>query len=202
MMTTLSDSELVAHSRQGEEDAFAELFRRHHAQSLQLAIGILRQEHDAQDAVQVAYFQAFRRLDSFRGDASFKTWITRIVVNCCLLQLREGRNRVTWVQLESQNGAQSPDLLPSSGLTPEKSAWCGEIAAAFSGAVARLPKNLRDAYTLFTISGLSLQEVATSLGLTVAATKTRLFRARAGMRMFLLPVWTRQRSSALRIGTV
>ena len=189
-MQDISEAALVAGSKQGEHDAIAELFRRHYSRSLQIANGILRHQDDAQDAVQAAFFQAFRRIESFRGEASFKTWITRIVVNCCLLQLRETRNRVTWVQLEDRHGVQGPDMLPSQAPTPENSAWCGEIASALSSAVSRLPEHLHAAYTLLTNSELSLQEAASSLGLTVAATKTRLFRARAAIRTSLQAFWS------------
>lgn len=181
---------LIACSKQGNQDAIAELCRRHYTKALQVAMSILRHQEDAQDAVQTAFFTAFRRLDSFRSDSSFRTWITRIVVNCCLLQMREARNRVKWMELEDRNGVQGPDILPSRTPTPEKAAWCGEMTSALTDAVASLPEHLREVYYLFTISELSLQEVASSLGLTVAATKTRLFRARAGLRISLQPFCT------------
>src|SRR5271168_2427804 len=150
-MEATSDDILIGQSKQGDQRAMEELVNRHYPASLQFARGFLRYTEDAQDAVQVAYFMAFRRLEHFRGEASFKTWITRIVVNCCLLQLREARRRVTWVRLEDLNGAQGPDILPSNAPTPEKAAWCREISTAFSTAVARLPEHLREAYTLFAI---------------------------------------------------
>jgi RNA polymerase sigma-70 factor, ECF subfamily len=194
-MQEILEADLIACARQGDERAIAELFRRHYGSSLRLARGILRQHDDAQDAVQTGFFLAFRRLGDFRGAASFKTWITRIVVNCCLLQLREARRKVAWVQLEDRYETPVIDTLSSPVPTPEKSAWCSEISSAFSVAVARLPKHQREVYTLFAISGMSLREVATALGLTVPATKTRLFRARAGIRMSLRPVWSVRRAS-------
>jgi RNA polymerase sigma-70 factor, ECF subfamily len=193
-MQETPEPELIARSQQGNQHAIAELVARHYAASLQLAWGILRHNEDAQDAVQMAYFMALRRIEHFRGEASFRTWISRIVVNCCLRQLREARRRVTWVRLEDHNGIEGPDLLASHGPTPEKSAWCHEISSALSAAVGTLPDHLREAYTLFAISGLSLREVAAALGLSVAATKTRLFRARAGIRMSLKPVWSSRRA--------
>jgi RNA polymerase sigma-70 factor, ECF subfamily len=171
----------------------SELVGRHYPASLRLARGFLRHTEDAEDAVQAAYFLAFRHLEHFRGEASFKTWITRIVVNCCLLQLRNARRRATWVRLEDWDGMQGPNLLPSDTPTPEKAAWCVEISSALSAAVASLPRHLGEAYTLFEISGLSLREVASSLGLSVSATKTRVFRARAGIRRSLHPVWSGRR---------
>jgi RNA polymerase sigma-70 factor (ECF subfamily) len=193
-MQEILETDLIARSKQGDQHAITELFRRHYPASLRLACGVLRHPDDAQDAVQTGFFLAFRRLEDFRGEASFKTWITRIVVNCCLLQLREARRRATWVRLEGRNGTRVMDILSSPAPTPEKSAWSGEISSAFSAAVAKLPKHLRDVYTLFAISGLSVREVATALGLTASATKTRLFRARAGIRASLKPVWAVRRA--------
>lgn len=180
---------LIALSKQGDQRAIAELVGRHYPASLQFARGFLRHTEDAQDAVQTAYFVAFRRLETFRGEASFRTWISRIVVNCCLRKMREA-GRKTWVRLEDCYGRQGQDILPSRAPTPEKSAWCREIASAFSAALAGLPTHLREAYTLFEISGLSLGEVALTLGLSLSATKTRVFRARAGIRRSLQPVWS------------
>jgi RNA polymerase sigma factor (sigma-70 family) len=141
-MQKMPEAELIAISKQGHQDAIAELFRRHYPSSLRLATGVLRRPDDAQDAVQAAYFLAFRRLGHFRGDASFGTWISRIVLNCCLLQLRDARRRVILVDLKDRNGAQGPDLLASRTPNPERSAWGAEMALALSKAVARLPKHL------------------------------------------------------------
>jgi RNA polymerase sigma-70 factor (ECF subfamily) len=186
-MREKSEVELIA---QGDEAALTELFGRHYGPCLRLAHGILRSKDDSQDAVQAAYLQAFRHLRRFRGEASFKTWITRIVVNCCLLQLREARRRASWVQLEDLESGRGPDLLASRAPSPETATWSREIDSAFSEAFARLPKKLSDAYGLYCVSHLSLRETAAQLGLTLPATKTRLSRARAGMRQQLKPIWT------------
>jgi RNA polymerase sigma-70 factor (ECF subfamily) len=180
--------ELITHGKRGDRAAITELFGRYYPSSLRLARGILRSEEDSQDAVQVAYFSAFQHIDSFRGDACFKTWITRIVVNCCLMQLRERRRHVACVYLEDLQAGRGADILPSQAPTPEKSAWRGEVKSAISHAVSRLPKPQREVYNL-SVSGLPVREIAATLGLTVPAAKTRLFRARAGMRLHLKPVW-------------
>jgi len=193
-MQEILESELIARCKQGDQHALTELFRRHYTPSLRLAFGILRNPDDAQDAVQTGCLLAFRNLANFRAEGCFKTWITRIVMNSCFLQLREARRRVTWVGIEDRNGTGLEDVLPSPGPTPEKSASYGELFSAFSTAVARLPKHLREPYTLFAISSLPLREVAMVLGLTLSATKTRLFRARAGIRSTLRPVWITKRA--------
>jgi RNA polymerase sigma-70 factor (ECF subfamily) len=195
MQDTL-ESDLIARSKQGDQDAITELFRRHYAPCLRLAFGILRNPDDAQDAVQTGFLLAFRSLASFRGEGCFKTWISRIVMNSCFLQLRKVRRRFA---IEGGNGMGLRDAHPSRTPTPEKSAWCRELSSAFSAAVAGLPKHLRETYTLFAISGLPLKEVAMLLGLTVSATKTRLFRARAGIRTSLRPTWVAKGAHSARI---
>ena len=195
-MQEKSEIELIAHGRRGDQAALAELFGRHYASSLRVARGILHSNDDSQDAVQAAYLLALRHLRRFRGDACFKTWITRIVVNCCLMQLRDARRRASWVQLEDLYGGQGPDVLASRSPSPETATWSGEIASALSEAFDSLPKKLSEAYSLYAASNLSLKEVAARLGLTLPATKTRVSRARAGMRLHLKPVWSGSRRRA------
>jgi len=187
-MQEILDLELIAHGKQGDRAAIAELFGRHYGSSLRVARGILRSEEDSQDAVQLAYSSAFQHLQGFRGDACFKTWITRIVANCCFMQLRERRRHVAFVYLDDLQGGRRGDALASPTPTPEKSTWRREITSAVSHAVSRLPATQREVYSL-SESGMALQEIAARLGLTVPAVKTRLFRARAALRLQLKPVW-------------
>jgi RNA polymerase sigma-70 factor (ECF subfamily) len=184
------EPELIAGCKRGDKAAGAELLDRHYAPSLRLARGILRSEEESQDAVQSAYFSALRHICKFRGDATFKTWITRIVMNECLARLRDRGRRRDWVSLDDRSRTAELTGLASAAPTPEKLTLCQEIATALSDAAASLPKPLRDVFALCAFSGLSLEEAATALGLTVGATKTRLFRAHARMRSHLQPVWS------------
>lgn len=185
-MLETPEGELIERSKQGDQAAIAELFGRHYSSSLRLARGILRSMDASEDAVQVAYLSAFQHLQNFREDACFKTWITRIVLNSCLVQLREPRCRFAWVTVEATRGGRGP-VLASSLPSPETMVWHKEMNSALSHAVSRLPGHLRDVYTLYLASGLPLKEVAATLGLTLPAAKTRLFRARAQMRLLLQP---------------
>ena len=184
------EPELIADCKRGDKIAMTELFGRHYASSLRLARGILRSEEESQDAVQSAYVSALRYLHSFRGDATFKTWITRIVTNQCLVRLHERRRRRGWVSLDDLGRSVGLTMLASAVPTPEKATLCQEIASALSEAAASLPKPLREVFVLCAFSDLSLKEAAAALGLTVSATKTRLFRANARMRSHLQPVWS------------
>ncbi|HLK18676.1 MAG TPA: sigma-70 family RNA polymerase sigma factor [Bryobacteraceae bacterium] len=159
-----------------------ELFTQSYAASVRKAHSILRSKEDAEDAVQNAYCAAFRHFDKFRGAASFKTWITRIVVNCSLMRLRDRRFR---------NQIALDDLarpLQSRAETPETLCYSRELQAAHSRAAAKLPDILHDVYIHSVIHSHALPVVADRLGLTPSAAKTRLFRARRKMEHSLRPV--------------
>jgi RNA polymerase sigma-70 factor, ECF subfamily len=184
------EPELIAACKRGDKAARTELLNRHYASSLRLARGMLRSEEESQDAVQSAYFSALRHICNFRGAATFKTWITRIVMNECLARIRERGRRRDWISLDDRSCSAELTMLASAAPTPEKLTLCQEIATALYDAAASLPKSLRDVFVLCAFSGLSLEEAATALGLTVGATKIRLFRAHARMRLHLQPVWS------------
>jgi RNA polymerase sigma-70 factor, ECF subfamily len=190
------ERELIVAAKSGDRAAIAELFERHYPSSLDVARRILRSDDESQDAVQSAYLAALRNLHSFRGDAAFKTWITRIVTNCCLMRFRQPWLRTNWIGLDALAAKEGSLRFASPRPTPEASAFCREIALALSDATAALPKPLCDVFRLHAISGLSLKQVAEEMGLTLPATKSRLFRANARMRQRLQPIWSKARGSA------
>jgi RNA polymerase sigma-70 factor, ECF subfamily len=176
---------LVGDARNGNRDAIAELFRRHYPHSIAVARRILPAQEEFLDAVQSAYLSAFRNFQSFRGDASFKTWITRIVLNQCLMCLREHRRRRTTLSLDLLGRDGAPPRIAVDSRTPENLALRAEIESAVADAVSKLPRALSDVFTRCSVSGLSVRDTAEALGLTVQATKTRLFRARSQLRQEL-----------------
>jgi RNA polymerase sigma-70 factor (ECF subfamily) len=195
-MSRKPEQDLITACKRGNQEAIGELFERYYPSSLRVARGILRSEAESQDAVQAAYLSAFRHLHRFREDSAFKTWITRIVVNCCLMQLRERSYRVRWVHLKDIEQTAGAFVLKSPTPSPEQTASSRELASAHNRALAKLPLRWREVYLLRDVSGLSLREAAKELGVTVAAAKTRLFRARARMRCLLRPVWITRRVAA------
>jgi RNA polymerase sigma-70 factor (ECF subfamily) len=198
-MQEKSERELVAAGKRGEQAAIAELFERHYPSSLCVARGILRSEEESQDAVQSAYLSAFRHLHTFRGDASFKTWIGRIVTNHCLMRLRQPWLRIHRVDLDSLGSKEASSMLACPSSNPEKATFCGEIATALADAAARLPKPLFEVFQLYAGLGLTVREVAAATGLTLSAAKSRLFRAQSRMREHLQPVWSEARAGAAEI---
>ena len=163
-----------------------ELFARHYRASFLTANRILRSTEDAEDAVQTAYCAAFRHFDTFRGESSFKTWITRIVVNCCLIQLRERRARKEF-QVDDVERTEA-----SHAATPELLCYFTELQAAHVKAASRLPKLLYAVYAESVIQEEPLSKASVQLGLTTAAAKSRLFRARKSIEHTLLPVLQRR----------
>jgi RNA polymerase sigma-70 factor (ECF subfamily) len=176
-----SESQLIADGHNGDRRALSDLFERHYCSSVRIARSILRSEDDALDAVQSAYLSAFLHFGSFRGEASFSTWITRIVKNQCLMYLRQPARRV-WASLEDEGRGGAVMSLAALPPTPEDLARSREIADAVWDAGERLPKPLKDVYILRCVSGLCVKDAAKILGLSVRGAKTRLFRAQHRMR--------------------
>lgn len=172
----------VSETLPSEGDAINKLFAEHYKASLRTAKGILRLREDSEGAVQTAYCAAFRHLHRFRGESSFKTWITRIVVNCCLMQLRDRRARPQ-VPLDDVEST-----VASHGATPEVLCYLAELEAAHARAASGLPRVLRDVYAESAISGIAFPKVADQLGLTATAAKSRLFRARRKVQHALQPL--------------
>ena len=181
--------QLIGDARNGNRDAIAELFHRHYMHSIAVARRILPAREEFLDAVQSAYLSAFRNFQSFRGDASFNTWITRIVLNQCIVRLREPYRRQITLSLDEPVPGATVPIIAVDSRTPEDLALRAEIERAVAAAVSKLPKALRDVFTRCSVSGLSIRDTADALGLTVQATKMRLFRARSQLRQELQTVF-------------
>ena len=179
------DSELIAEGRNGDGQALSELFERHYSTSVRIARRILGTDEEAFDAVQSAYLAAFEHFQSFRGDAQFKTWITRIVKNQCFMYLRRPEHRKLRINLDENEMRDVEIALANRTPTPEDLAWRHEVDRALSDAAGRLPRRLQDVYALCCTRGLRVSEAAVKLGLTIPATKTRLCRAQERMRAAL-----------------
>lgn len=178
-----SDEQLVRLSQSGRRDAFSELTRRNYSLSLKLAISILHDREEAEDEVQNAYWKAWQHIDQFLIDAKFSTWMTRIVVNQCLMRLRKARRAkflyIDDVQIGEERGTLE---LQDVERSPESLLGAKELATVLRREIKRIPPLLRTVFMLRDIDQLPMPEVAEQLGITVAAAKSRLLRARAELR--------------------
>jgi RNA polymerase sigma-70 factor (ECF subfamily) len=172
---TEPDGTLLARARSGDSAAFGELVERHRGAVFRAALAVLRNRDEADDVAQETFLSAFRKLDSFRGDASVRTWFARIAWNRALDVRRRVRFK-RWIGLESA------DDLVARRASPETAALAAAFEANVRRAVEALPDSLRDPLLLSTAGDLSHEEIGHVLGLTPSAVKSRVFDARARIR--------------------
>lgn len=181
-LTNYPDDQLVTRSQAGDQEAYAELVRRHQSSCFKLALSILRDKQDAEDEVQNALWKAYEHIGQFQQDSKFSTWLTRIVVNQCLMRLRQAR-RARFFYIDETVGEDSMTLeLPDQQPTPEETVAETELGEVLHAEVKRIPPLLRNVFLLRDMQELPMPEVAERLGISVAAAKSRLLRARLELR--------------------
>ena len=187
-----TEAEWVSRLKAGDDAACEQFVRQHGGAMLAVARRFLRDEHDAADAVQDAFLSAFRAIREFAGGSKLSTWLHRIVVNACLMKLRSARSRPT-ASIESllptfddtghhANGVRSWSEPPQDGLA------AAELRARVRQCIEQLPEAYRTILLLRDIEELDTQETAERLGISQAAVKVRLHRARLALRTLLDPV--------------
>ena len=179
------DTALVDRARRGDQAAFALLVRRHSGRMYAIGMSMLRNEQDARDVVQETFLNAHRRLDSFRGDAAFGSWLKRIATNCALMKLRT-RRRKPESPLEigptEANGERRELDVVDFRPWADKVSEDRELGARIRRSIAALSPRYREVIVLADFQELSMQDIADLLGLTVPNVKTRLHRARLQVR--------------------
>ena len=178
-----SDDELVAKAQQSDDEAFGELVRRTSASSLRLAMSILRDRQEAEDEVQNSYFNAWRHVSQFQRESKFSTWMSRIVANHCLMRLRKIRGlNFLYLDEAPADDTGRPFELEDQGPTPEGDVGGQELSAVLRREIQRLPPLLQRVLVLRDVDELSTAEVASILGISASAVKSRLMRARLELR--------------------
>lgn len=178
------DTELVVLAQGGDNEAFAELIERHRNTCRRLARSILKNAEDANDEVQNALWKAFEHIGQFQQDARFSTWLSRIVVNQCLMRLRkQKRTRTVSIDeplllAEENLRLDLPDLNPS----PEQALGQTELGVVLQREIRRIPPLLREVIVLRDVEERPMEEISERLGISVAAAKSRLLRARVELR--------------------
>ncbi|WP_378944200.1 RNA polymerase sigma factor [Mesorhizobium sp. ANAO-SY3R2] len=181
-----ADEELVALARQGGEGAVRVLIKRNNQRLFRVARAIMRNDSEAEDVVQETYVRAFTRLGSFKGDAAFSTWLTRIALNEALTRMRRRRPVAGIEELDasaSKDGGQVI-MFPTSLIPPEADVELGRRQARelLEQAIDELPAAFRVVFMLRDVEEMSIEETAAQLSLKPETVKTRLFRARRLMR--------------------
>ncbi len=188
-MTTervVDDNVLLEGLRRGAPEAVESLFDRFHNRIFSLAISILKNESDAEEAVQDVFLTVVRKANTFKGNSALYSWMYRICVNACLMRLR-GKRRSETVSIEefmpvfTEEGMHA-SLIDDWSKEVERKAMEKELGQVIQRFTGDLSEKYRVVFVLSDVEGLSNEETAQILGLTVPAVKSRLHRARLYLR--------------------
>lgn len=163
--------------------AFEALMRQHNRTLFRTARAILRDDAEAEDALQEAYMQVYRSLGSFRGEAKLSTWLARIVVNESLMRLRKQTRRAEIVPIQSATATQDVEQITDTQMDkPDDAAERAEMRRLLESQIDALPDIYRAVFMLRAVEELSVEETADVLQIPAATVRTRFFRARSLMR--------------------
>lgn len=177
------DGELAARAAQGDAAAFEVLMRRHNRTLFRTARAILRDDAEAEDALQEAYLQAYRALSEFRGEARLGTWLVRIVANEALMRLRKQSRRAQIVPMQSADATPGLQEIPHDPMEkPDMSAERAQMRRLLESQIDALPDAYRTVFMLRAVEELSVEETAAVLQIPEATVRTRFFRARSLLR--------------------
>lgn len=184
------DHELVLGRDEAAELSFEEIFAQYRHTIFQLAYRVLGDYEDALELSQEVFLTVFRKLHTFRGESSLKTWLYRITLNKAANKLRwwKVRRKNMSVSIEGMNHSAlvSLNLAWGQGIrTPEQSVIGKEVAESFQHCLQKLPVKYRLVVVLRDLQGLSYEEIATTTGLSIGTVKSRLARAREQLREML-----------------
>jgi RNA polymerase sigma-70 factor (ECF subfamily) len=167
----------------GNQTTFEQIMRRYNRRLYRLARATLRDDAEAEDALQDAYIAAFRNLHSYKGDAALCTWLSRLVLNECMGRLRRTARRNNIAPIFSPPNQESLETMATSTLeSPEATTMRAQMRTVLEHKIDGLPEALRLVFVLRSVDELSVEETAASLDLSEATVRTRHFRARSLLR--------------------
>ena len=182
------DVELARRIGQRDERAFELLMRRHNQMLYRIARSILRDDAEAEDAVQESYLAAFRNIDAFRGASRLSTWLARVVINESYGRLRKRKRGGVVLPFDAASAGPGDDNAGENDMTeakaeqPDAAASRGEVRRMLERNIDRLPDQFRTAFILREVEEMSVDEAAACIGVPAATVRSRAFRARALLR--------------------
>jgi|SRR5690606_19028218 len=181
------DLELAQRVAQADHEAFERLMRQYNGRLFRIARSILRDDADAEDALQDAYLDAYRHIARFRGGSRLSTWLTRIVINHSLMRLRKGRRESQFVPFPELGNTDTavPEPRDEKAEAPDGAAFRAELRRLLEQRIDELPAGFRAVLVMRDLEDMSSQEIAECLAIPAATVRTRLFRARAMLRASL-----------------
>ena len=174
---------LVKRAQKGDSVALEELLFAYEKRVYSTAYRYMGNEADAYDMAQEALIKIYKRIKAFKGDSSFSSWIYRITVNTCLDGLRKTKKNVVSLEASIESGVSFKD---NSNATPEESVLRVELAGDIQKAIKTLSSDHKSVVILRDINGLSYEEVAECLSVSVGTVKSRISRARQRLKEILI----------------
>ena len=175
---------LVNAAREGDMQAFEQLIGKYDRNVFRIAQHITQNREDAEDVVQDAFLKAYQNLNKFQGNSKFYTWLVRIAVNEALMRLRKRKADKTVSMdedVETEDGSMPREVADWSP-NPEQLYGQSELGDILGKTIQGLPASFRTVFVLRDVEGMSTEETAEMLGLSVPAVKSRLLRARLQLR--------------------
>jgi len=184
--SSADDTELVRNAQAGDLEAFEELVARHRDKIFGRALSMMRNEQEALDLSQEAWVKAWQRLNQFQGDSSFTTWLTRIVINLCLDQLRKQKRRQTESieAMEEESGGVERQM-PVVAANPTERLERGELRRRIDRALDQLSHEHRTVLILHEFEEMEYKTIATTMGCSIGTVMSRLFYARRKLTALL-----------------
>ena len=184
--SSAEDAALVRAAQKGDTDAFEELVARHRDKIYARAFSMMRNEDEAIDLSQEAWVKAWQRLGQFQGDSSFATWITRIVINLCLDELRkQQRHRTESIEgLDEESGGVERQM-PAITINPTERLERGELRQRIDRALGQLSHEHRTVLVLHEFEEMEYKEIAKTMGCSIGTVMSRLFYARRKLAALL-----------------
>lgn len=182
-----TEAEFIARLQSGDSLAYEMLIEQYADMVYRVAYRILQNEHDAEDALQETFLTVYRRINSFRNDAKFSSWLYRVATNISLDIIRaKQRKHGDQTSIDILDDEEETRLIDDTTPLPEQVLLQQETAAELQRGLAALSPKLRAAFVLFELEGLSMRETAQTLEISESAAKLRVHRARIELQKWLV----------------
>jgi RNA polymerase sigma-70 factor, ECF subfamily len=191
--SSASDEQLVAAAKRGDMAAFEELVARHRDKIYARAFSMMRNEDEANDLCQEAWVKSWQRLKQFQGESSFGTWMTRIVINLCLDQLRKRkRQRTESIEEMNEETGGVERQMPTVTVNPTERLERGELRKRIDAALSQLSYEHRTVLILHEFEEMEYKEIAKTMECSIGTVMSRLFYARRKMAALLANLKTEE----------